>query len=103
MALSKTKVKRPRRTFKEWWAIHKPSKRRLIQIYAALLYNANIKGYISAENIYVGETKYACVPGLNCYSCPGAVGACRLGAWENALAADKDRAPYDIPGSDTHL
>lgn len=98
MERSKTKVKCPRRSFKEWWAAHKPSKRRLIQVYAALLYNANIKGYISGE-IYTSETtKYMCVPGLNCYSCPAAVGACPLGALQNALAASKTRAPYYVFG-----
>ena len=55
---------------KGWWSRHKPSKRRLIQLYAALLFNANLKGYITG-NIYQGNTKYLCVPGLNCYSCPG--------------------------------
>lgn len=71
-----------------WLARHKPSKRRLIQVYAALLYNANIKGFATGK-IYTGETKTLCVPGLNCYSCPGAVGACPLGALQNALASSK--------------
>lgn len=75
-----------------------PTKRRLIQVYAALLYNANIKGVISGK-IYTGEnTKYMCVPGLNCYSCPGAVGACPMGAFQNALAESDTRAPYYILG-----
>lgn len=89
---------KPKQTFKEWCINHRPSKRRLIQIYAALLYNANIKGYISGE-IYQSETtKYMCVPGLNCYSCPGAVGACPLGALQNALAETKTSAPYYVLG-----
>ncbi len=85
---------------KDWFVRHKPSKRRLIQIYAALLYNANIKGFFGsgANVIYRGNTKYACVPGLNCYSCPGAVGACPLGALQNALAASNTTAPYYILG-----
>lgn len=66
----------------------RPSKRRLIQVYAALLYNANIKGFVTGE-IYTGVTKNLCVPGLNCYSCPGAVGACPLGSLQNALASSK--------------
>ena len=75
-----------------------PTKRRLIQVYAALLYNANIKGFFSGD-IYTGEnTKYMCVPGLNCYSCPGAVGACPMGAFQNALAESNTRAPYYILG-----
>ena len=72
-------------------------KRRLIQLYAALLTNANLKGFVSG-NIYMGETKNACVPGLNCYSCPGAAGACPLGALQNALASSGKRAPYYMFG-----
>lgn len=98
MQLVKTKEKRKRLSLREWWAIHKPSKRRLIQIYAALLYNANAKGYISGEIYKSATTKYMCVPGLNCYSCPGAVGACPLGALQNALAESDTRAPYYILG-----
>ncbi|MBO4377928.1 MAG: 4Fe-4S binding protein, partial [Clostridia bacterium] len=75
----------------------KPGRRRLIQLYAALLYNAHIKGFISGK-IYTGPLKNVCVPGLNCYSCPGAVGACPLGALQNALASVHTRAPYYILG-----
>lgn len=74
-----------------------PSKRRLIQVYAALLYNANIKGFITGD-IFKGNTKYACVPGLNCYSCPGAVGACPLGALQNAFSSSGTRTPYYVFG-----
>lgn len=92
------KTKRGLKDVKEWFINHKPSKRRLIQVYAALLYNANIKGFITG-NIYQSETtKYMCVPGLNCYSCPGAVGACPLGSLQNALAESNTRAPYYILG-----
>lgn len=80
-----------------WWGRHRPTKRRLIQTYAALLYNAHLKGFISGE-IYTGPIKNLCVPGLNCYSCPGAVGACPLGALQNALASSGARAPYYILG-----
>lgn len=81
-----------------WIKNHIPTKRRLIQVYAALLYNANIKGFTTGK-IYTSETtKYMCVPGLNCYSCPGAVGACPMGAFQNALAASETRAPYYVLG-----
>ena len=82
---------------KNWFVAHKPSKRRLIQLYAALLYNANIKGFFNGR-IYQGGTKNLCVPGLNCYSCPGAVGACPLGALQNALSASGTRAPAYLFG-----
>ncbi len=61
-----------------------PSKRRLIQLYAALLFNANIKGYIQG-NMFSGKEKFICSPGINCYSCPGAIGACPLGTLQNSL------------------
>ena len=81
----------------QWWQAHKPTKRRIIQLYAALLTNANLKGFGSGQ-IYQGPTKYACVPGLNCYSCPGAGGSCPLGALQNALNAADARLPYYIFG-----
>ncbi len=83
--------------FSNWIKNHLPTKRRLIQVYAALLFNANLKGYISGR-IYTGKTKYACVPGMNCYSCPGAVGSCPLGSLQNALASSGNTAPYYVIG-----
>ncbi len=82
---------------KQWWAAHKPSKRRLIQLYAALLFNANIKGFAEGR-IYKGPVKNVCAPGLNCYSCPGAVGACPLGSLQNALSTSGKTAPYYVVG-----
>ena len=74
-----------------------PTKRRLIQLYAALLTNANLKGFVNGQ-IYQGPVKNACVPGLNCYSCPAAAGSCPLGSLQNALAASGKRTPYYIFG-----
>ena len=74
-----------------------PSKRRLIQLYTALLYNAHAKGFIEG-NIYTGSSKMLCAPGLNCYSCPGAIGACPLGALQNAVASSGHRAPVYVLG-----
>ena len=34
---------------KDWFIRHKPSKRKIIQVYAALLYNANIKGFFNGQ------------------------------------------------------
>ena len=74
-----------------------PTKRRLIQLYAALLTNANVKGFANGR-IYQGALKNACTPGLNCYSCPAASAACPLGALQNALAASEKRTPYYVFG-----
>ena len=82
---------------KRWLVDHKPSKRRIIQVYTALLYNANIKGFFNGQ-IYKGPTKNICVPGMNCYSCPGAVGACPLGSLQNALSASDTRLPAYVFG-----
>ncbi|MCH5163559.1 MAG: redoxin domain-containing protein [Clostridiales bacterium] len=82
---------------KNWFVNHMPTKRRLIQLYTFLLYNANSKGYINGT-IYQGESKYMCVPGMNCYSCPGAVGACPLGSLQNALNASGNTSAYYVLG-----
>jgi len=82
---------------KTWWKNHKPTKRRVVQLYAALLTNANIKGFFNGR-IYQGATKNLCVPGLNCYSCPGAIGACPLGSLQNALMESSTRLPAYIFG-----
>ncbi len=76
---------------------YRPPDRRLIQLYSALLHNAHLKGFIDGK-IYQGKAKYACVPGLNCYSCPGAAGACPLGALQNALAAAGHRPGWYVLG-----
>ncbi len=94
---SEAEEKPKKKGFRAWWSAHKPTKRRLIQLYAALLTNANIKGFASGK-IYTGATKNVCVPGLNCYSCPGAVGACPLGSLQNALAQSGTRAPFYVIG-----
>ena len=75
----------------------KPLTRRLIQVYTALLYNAYIKGFAEGE-IYTGVLKNACVPGLNCYSCPGAISACPLGSLQNAISASADRPAFYVIG-----
>ena len=80
-----------------WWETHRPSTRKLIQLYSALLYNAHLKGFIDGE-IYQGQTTAVCVPGFNCYSCPGAVGACPLGSIQNALASSGHHAGWYVLG-----
>ncbi|MBQ7352697.1 MAG: redoxin family protein [Clostridia bacterium] len=92
--------KKKKRGFKEKIKAIIPSKRKLIQLYAALLTNAHIKGYITGS-IYMQDaktgasSKFLCSPGLNCYSCPGAVGACPLGGLQSELnSANRSGAFY---------
>ena len=77
--------------------MQRPGTRRLVQLYAALLYNANLKGFIDGH-IYTGNLKSVCVPGFNCYSCPGAVASCPLGSLQNALNAAGHTAPWYVLG-----
>ena len=71
-----------------------PSKRKIMQLYFGLLLNANMKGYITGANIFQGESKIICAPGMNCYSCPGAVGACPLGSLQGSFHAGKSTVFY---------
>ena len=63
----------------------KISKLRLfVQALFTALSNGYIKGFAHGK-IYQGDLKYICVPGMNCYSCPGALGACPVGALQSTL------------------
>ncbi|HPX25291.1 MAG TPA: 4Fe-4S binding protein [Treponemataceae bacterium] len=74
------------------------AKRRWIQLISALIFNLNFKGFAEGS-IYQGKTKGICVPGLNCYSCPGAVGACPLGSLQAAIANPNGKLPFYVTGT----
>ncbi|MCQ3035744.1 MAG: 4Fe-4S binding protein [Bacilli bacterium] len=82
---------------KEFFLKIKPSRRRIIQLYAALLTNANLKGYITGK-FYKGPLKSVCTPGLNCYSCPGATGACPIGSLQATLADENKKTVMYVLG-----
>ena len=73
-------------------------KRRFIQFVSAILYNANFTGF-ARGTIHTGRTKSVCVPGLNCHSCPGAIGACPLGSLQTALGDIRTKLPFYILGT----
>jgi len=62
--------------------------RGLIQSTSAVLMNGHISGFITGR-IYTGKLKIICVPGMNCYSCPGAVGSCPIGALQAVVGSLK--------------
>ena len=68
-----------------------------IQAAAALLQNANFKGFFTGR-VSENAAKGVCVPGLNCYSCPGAVGACPLGSLQSFLGSRPFLIPYYVVG-----
>lgn len=59
--------------------------------------NANFKGFITGT-IYKGPLKNFCVPGMNCYSCPGALGACPIGAMQSVMDAKRRKIPFYVLG-----
>ena len=77
------------------WALGR--KRFGVQAASALLHNADLKGFFTGK-ISSGPLKSVCVPGLNCYSCPGAVGACPIGSLQSSLGALRFRLPAYVLG-----
>ncbi len=58
--------------------------RLIIQASFAALSNGYIRGFARGK-IFTGVSKKICVPGMNCYSCPGALGACPIGSLQATL------------------
>lgn len=68
-----------------------------IQAVFTLLSNGWIKGYRNGT-IYTGAGKKFCAPGLNCYSCPGALGSCPIGALQSTLTAPEFKFALYVSG-----
>lgn len=60
--------------------------RKWVQFGFAVLTNGYAAGFLQGK-IYTGSLKKYCVPGLNCYSCPGALGSCPVGSLQAVLAS----------------
>ena len=71
--------------------------RKIIQFVSAVLTNANWRGFRDGT-VYSGETKALCVPGLNCYSCPGAIGSCPIGSLQSSLSGFIPQIPFYVLG-----
>jgi polyferredoxin len=59
--------------------------------------NAGLKNFFEGT-IYKGPLKNFCTPGLNCYSCPGALGSCPIGAFQSVLGSVKYNFSFYIAG-----
>ncbi len=68
-----------------------------IQAVAALLTNLHLPNFLKG-GLYQGAGKAVCVPGLNCYSCPAASGACPIGAFQAVVGSSKFGFSYYITG-----
>ena len=64
--------------------------RLLIQLAFAALTNGYVSGFLG-QKLYKGKLKQFCLPGLNCYSCPGALGSCPIGALQ-AVVSDRNHS-----------
>ena len=74
------------------------SKLRLwVQIVFTAVTNGYAKGF-SEGSIYTGPLKSFCVPGLNCYSCPGALGSCPIGSLQAVIASRNYGFSYYLTG-----
>ncbi len=82
---------------KSIWNTIKNRSRLIIQICWSCLSNGFFKGF-STGAIYQGEIKKVCVPGLNCYSCPGALGSCPIGSLQNSIAGKGKSFPFYVCG-----
>ena len=68
-----------------------------IQAAATLLTNIHLPNFFKG-GIYQGKGKTVCVPGLNCYSCPGAVGACPIGSIQAVVGSWNFKMAYYVIG-----
>lgn len=68
-----------------------------VQILFTILTNGYAYGFLKGK-IYQGPLKYTCVPGLNCYSCPGAVASCPIGALQALLNQQGFHIPFSALG-----
>lgn len=79
-----------KKSAKEW-------KRHGMQAVWAMLTNSYLIGFAHGK-IYRGKLKNLCVPGLNCYSCPGAVGACPIGAMQAVIGSWNFKFAFYVAG-----
>lgn len=71
------------------------------RLWVQMVFTAVTNGYFygfATGRIYRGPTKTLCVPGLNCYSCPGALGSCPIGSLQAVLGSREYKFSFYIVG-----
>lgn len=71
--------------------------RMLIQLAATVVMNGYVVGFARGR-IFNGKTKLFCVPVLNCYSCPGALGSCPIGAIQTVAGGSAHSISFYVLG-----
>ena len=76
-------------------------KKERIRLWVQILFTALTNGYVMGfldGKIYKGSSKRFCVPGLNCYSCPGAVASCPIGSLQAVLGSHQYQFSFYVIG-----
>ena len=69
----------------------------LVQLAFTALTNGYAAGFAKGS-IYKGPGKFICLPGLNCYSCPGALGSCPIGSLQAVIGSRSYRFSFYVAG-----
>lgn len=75
----------------------KQRNRLITQFVFFLLQNPFLRNFITGE-IYQGELKRICTPGLNCHACPAAAVSCPIGALQLSLAGVRQNISAYVAG-----
>lgn len=73
------------------------SRRNIFQAVWAFITNSFIFGFAQGK-IYTGKLKNLCLPGLNCYSCPGAVASCPIGSLQAVIGSRNYKISFYVMG-----
>ena len=72
-----------------------------IRLWVQIVFTALTNGYLlgfTKGQIYRGNSKKICVPGLNCYSCPGAIGSCPIGSLQAVIGSRNYKFSFYVIG-----
>ena len=72
-----------------------------LRLWVQIIFTAVTNGYFygfATGTIYRGPLKTVCVPGLNCYSCPGALGSCPIGSLQAVISGKEHSFSFYIVG-----
>ena len=75
----------------------KSKSRLIVQLAFTALSNGYVRDFAEGK-IFTGKTKSVCVPGLNCYSCPGARGSCPIGSLQATLGSRNYKFAFYVLG-----
>ena len=75
----------------------KNNSRHIFQFVFTCLSNGYLSGFLKG-NIYKGKGKFFCLPGLNCYSCPGALGSCPVGSFQAVIGDRNYKFAFYVSG-----